>query len=221
VDGGRNIVIEQNLVHNDDLGIELASEHKDHVTSEVIARNNVVYSGNSAGMSIGGYGQARGGTDHCILFNNSLWNNDTKHTGSGEIQIQFHATHNRIVNNIAYAGPQSLLVNDFTHSAPHPAALDYNLYYAKIGADRAKFVWQRVDYKGFAYYRDGSDEDQHSNFANPQYLRLGKMPDLDIAGTSPAIDAGEVLDESIVGSDDFLGNPRIRDGTIDIGAYEK
>lgn len=221
VDGGRNIVIEQNLVHNADLGIELASEHRNHATSAVIARNNLVYSGNSAGISIGGYGAARGGTKHCTIANNTLWNNDTKSTGSGEFQVQFNATHNRILNNIAYAGPQGLLVNDFTTSTPDPAALDYNLYYAKAGAARAKFVWQRQRYTGFVNYRNGSGEDPHSLFANPDFVHLGNPPDLDIKSNSPAIGAGELLDENIVGSVDFLGDARIKDGAIDIGAYEK
>jgi hypothetical protein len=219
VDGGRNIVIEQNLVHNDDLGIELASEHKDHDTSEVIARNNVVYSGNSAGFSIGGYASRVGGTDHCIVANNTLWSNDTKRTGSGEFQIQFHATHNRYINNIAYAGPQGLLVNDFTASTPHPAALDYNLYFAK--ARKAVFVWQRARYVGYENYRSASGQDRHSPpFSDPHFVNLNK-PDLDIARTSPAIGAGEVLDESIIGTSDFLGNRRVKNSAVDIGAYER
>lgn len=221
VDGGRNITIEQNLVHNADLGIELASEHKGHVTSAVIARNNVIYSGNSAGISIGGYAANRGGTEHCIVVNNTLWNNDTKRTGSGEFQIQFHAAHNRFLNNIAYAGPQSLLVNDFTTSSSDPAALDTNLYFAKIGALKAKFVWQKTRYAGFTNYRKGSDEDGHSLFADPQFISLGTPPNLDIARTSPAIGAGDVLDKAIVGSNDFLGDARTRNGMIDIGAYER
>jgi hypothetical protein len=220
VDGGRNIVIEQNLVHNDDLGIELASEHKDHDTSEVIARNNVVYSGNSAGISIGGYANRVGGTDHCIVANNTLWNNDTKRTGSGEFQIQFHATHNRYINNIAFAGPQGLLVNDFTASTIHPAALDYNLYFTK--ASKAVFVWQHARYVGYENYRDASGQDRHSApFSDPQFVSLGNPPDLDITRTSPAIGAGEVLDESIIGTDDFLGNRRVKNNAIDIGAYER
>ncbi len=219
VDGGRNIVIEQNLVHNADLGIELASEHKDHVTSKVIARNNVAYSNNSAGISIGGYGAARGGTVHCTVVNNTLWNNDTKKTGSGEFQIQFNATHNSFINNIAYAGSQSLLVNDFTTSTPDPAALDYNLYFSK--AQKDIFIWQKTHYAGFANYQDGSGEDTNSFFADPKFLNLGKVPNLDISTTSPAIAAGEVLDESIVGSVDFLGDARLKDDAIDIGAYER
>src|SRR5438876_4393503 len=64
VDGGSQVVIERNLVHNVDIGIEMASEHQGHVTSFVIARNNLVYSSNSTGITIGGYASNVGGTDH-------------------------------------------------------------------------------------------------------------------------------------------------------------
>lgn len=222
VDGGRNIVIEQNLVHNDDLGIELASEHKNHATSEVTARNNVVYSGNSAGMSIGGYGRKRGGTDHCIVANNTLYNNDIRKTGSGEFQIQFHATHNRFINNIAYAGMQSLLVNDFTTSTSNPARLDYNLYFAKAGGRKAMFVWRRKRYIGYENYRDATGQDRNSPpFSDPRFVNPGTPAGLDIRRSSPAIGAGKVLDESIVGAHDFFGTKRIRNAAIDLGAFER
>jgi hypothetical protein len=38
VDGGTRILIEQNVMHDDDFGIELASEHKDRATSYITAR---------------------------------------------------------------------------------------------------------------------------------------------------------------------------------------
>ncbi len=55
VDGGTGIVIEQNLVHNTDIGIELASEHYGRRTSYVEANDNVIYYSNSVGVTIGGY----------------------------------------------------------------------------------------------------------------------------------------------------------------------
>src|SRR5437660_531651 len=89
VDGGSQVVIERNLIHHVDIGIEMASEHRGHVTSFVIARNNLVYSANSIGITIGGYASNVGGTDHCTIVNNTLFQNDTKNTGSGEFQIQY------------------------------------------------------------------------------------------------------------------------------------
>ncbi len=92
VDGGTRITIERNVVHNTDLNVELASEHSGKVTSYVTMRNNLIYQSNSVGVSIGGYDSRVGGTDHCTIVNNTLWDNDTKNTGSGEFQIQYYAT---------------------------------------------------------------------------------------------------------------------------------
>jgi len=54
VDGGTKILIERNLIHNADIGIEMASENPGRVTSFVTARENLIYFANSAGISIGG-----------------------------------------------------------------------------------------------------------------------------------------------------------------------
>ena len=179
VDGGTQITIEQNLVHDVDLGIELASEHKGHVTSYVIARNNVVYHDTSNGISIGGYGKRRGGSDHVTVVNNTLYDNDTKKTGSGECQIQWNATNNVFENNIAYASAQALMVHNYTPNAVAPAMLDDNLYFSPPGRARSVWQWNKTRYKGFTDYRAGSGQDAHSAFAD-RYLttwvrRLGWM----------------------------------------------
>lgn len=222
VDGGKDITIEQNLIHDVDLGIELASEHFGHVTSYVTARNNVVYSGNSAGISIGGYAASVGGTSHCTVVNNTLYDNDTEMTGSGEFQIQFHATNNIFENNILYAGPQNLLLNDFTKSTPDPAKVDYNLYFAAAGAAAGTWVWQTKTYIGYNQYRSATKLDAHSPpFSDPQFVSLAVPPDLDIPTTSPATGAGALLASAVTGSVDFAGNPRVQNGAINLGAYEQ
>jgi hypothetical protein len=213
VDGGTNIVIEQNRIHTVDLGIELASEHKTRTSSYVVARNNLVYNGNSAGISIGGYAASKGGTDHCAVVGNTLYQNDTKNTGSGELQIQYNATNNIIENNIAYAGAQGLLVNDFTTSTPAPATLDYNLYFSP---GTQKFDWQHHVYNSYASYLTASGMDADSPpFSDPQFTT-----DFGIAATSPAQQAGLVLGFT-GGPRDFAGNKRVVSGQTDIGAYEQ
>ncbi len=77
VDGGTRVLIEQNVMHDVDFGIELASEHKDRATSYITARNNLIYHSHTAGVSIGGYAPERGHTDHCTVVNNTLYENDT------------------------------------------------------------------------------------------------------------------------------------------------
>jgi len=100
VDGGTRILIERNVMHDVDFGIELASEHKDRATSYVTARNNLIYRGHTAGISIGGYAPDRGHTEHCTVVNNTLYDNDTSATGSGEFQMQWNMADEIFENNI-------------------------------------------------------------------------------------------------------------------------
>ena len=220
VDGGSQVIIERNLIHDVDIGIEMASEHQGHVTSFVIARNNLVYSANSTGITIGGYAPNVGGTDHCTIVNNTLFQNDTKNTGSGEFQIQNYATNNVFKNNIVYASSQGLFINNFTNTEPDPADVDYNLYYSLLNSSMAVFLWNGTNHTGFSSYQSATGKDSHSQYVDPQFLSL-TMPDLQIQLTSPAVNAGINLGTGVVGALDFAGNPRLHGTSIDIGAYQQ
>jgi hypothetical protein len=220
VDGGTNIVIERNTVHDTDLNVELASEHKGKLTDYITLRNNLIYHGNSNGISIGGYDSKRGGTDHCTIVNNTLYANDVKQTGSGEFQVQYYATNNVFKDNIVYAGAsQDLFFNNYTNSESNPVDVDYNLYYS-TDASNAQWIWNGKTYTGFTNYAKKTGKDPHSAFANPQFLSLS-TPNLDIGSGSPALNTGVVLGNSVNGTVDFAGNPRIVNGQINIGAYQQ
>jgi hypothetical protein len=220
VDGGTNIVVERNLIHNVDLGIEIASEHSGKTASDVTARNNLIYFGNSAGVSIGGYASGVGGTDHVTIVNNTLYKNDAKNTGSGEFQIQFHATNNIFQNNIVYAGGQGYVVNSYTKSTPNPAVLDYNLYFSTASAGSTTWLWVGKTYTGFTAFQTGSGQDSHSPYADPLFVN-GTTPDLHVQSASRAVNAGINLGAGVVGAVDFAGSPRVQGSNIDIGAYEQ
>src|SRR5450755_2658925 len=220
VDGGTRIVIERNRIYQVDLGIEMASEHSGKTTDNIIARNNLIYFGNSAGISIGGYASGVGGSNSITIVNNSLLYDDRKNTGSGVFQIQFHATNNVFKNNIAYATKQGLLINNFTKSEPNPADVDFNVYNSSVGAANAIFIWNGKTYTGFTAYRSGTGKDPNSLFTDPLYVSV-TTPDLRLAANSPAVNAGINLGSAIVGTVDFAGNPRVLGSNIDIGAYEQ
>src|SRR5580692_3754317 len=110
-DGCAYVIFERNTVYACDLNMEAASEHKGHSSSYVTIRNNVFYDANSNGVSIGGYSNTVGASDHVVIVNNTLYNNNTKNQGS-EFQIQYHsgnASGNIFENNIVYAGSQKRL----------------------------------------------------------------------------------------------------------------
>src|SRR5580693_7761543 len=129
VDGGTRILIEQNVMHDVDFGIELASEHKDRATSYITARNNLIYHCHTAGVSIGGYAPERGHTEHSNVVNNTLYENDTSATGSGEFQMQWNMADNIFANNIVCAGPRCLMTVNKSQvgGKKPPVAIDHNL----------------------------------------------------------------------------------------------
>ena len=218
-DGCAFVTIEDNLIHNVDYGIEVASEHKicqstgtEYSSNGTIGkgtdpcngryvtvRNNVVYDSNACGISIGGYSANVGGTANAVIVNNTLYNNNTQNQ-AGEFQIQYHsgqAQGNIFENNIVNAGKQNVWINSFVkptsqYPAP-PATLNWNLYYSAAGYVKGtSIVWAGVSsYKTFAAYQSASGEDAHSLNANPLFVNVGATPpDFDIAATSPAVNAG-------------------------------
>jgi hypothetical protein len=218
-DGCAFVTFENNLVHNVDYGIELASEHKicQSTGTEysptgtigtgtypcngryVTVRNNVVYDSNACGVSIGGYSNGVGGSANVVIVNNTLYNNNTQNQAA-EFQIQYHsgeAQGNIFENNVVYAGSQNVWINSFvkpTSSYPAPpATLNWNLYYSAAGYVKGtSIVWGGVSsYKTFAAYQSTTGEDTDSLDANPSFVDLsGTPPDFDITAASAAVAAG-------------------------------
>jgi len=219
VDGGTRILIEQNVMHDDDFGIELASEHKDRATSYILARNNLIYHCHTAGVSIGGYDPERGHTDHSTVVNNTLYENDTSGTGSGEFQMQWHMADNVFANNIVYAGAHCLIaVNKSQVEKNHPpVAIDHNLYYCASGAKASTWAEVSGAVTGFDKYVESTGNDRHSRFLDPQFVDVAK--DFHLRSDSPAIAAG-MLDGVPVGELDLEGSTRVKSGKIDIGCYQ-
>ena len=237
-DGCEYVVFERNTIYACDLNMEAASEHKGHDASYVTIRNNVFYDANTVGISIGGYSSGVGGSDHVVIVNNTLYNNNTKNQGA-EFQIQFHSgskSGNIFENNIVYAGPQNVWIYSFvrgttTYPAP-PAALDWNLYYSKAGyVSGTSIDWAaKSAYKTFAVYQSDAAEDADSQVANPEFISVGS--NFNLQSSSPATNAGGTsltcavgycgLSTSIYGTLDYAGNPRVNSsGQISIGAYEQ
>jgi hypothetical protein len=220
VDGGTRVVIEQNVIHDVDFGIELASEHKDRATSYITARNNLIYHCHTAGVSIGGYAPERGHTEHCIVVNNTLYENDMSGTGSGELQMQWNMADNIFANNIVYAGPRCLisLNRSQVDKKQPPASIDHNLYYCASGSNTSTWIGSPETVTGFDKYVASTGNDQHSRFLDPHFVDASK--DFHLRSDSAAIAAG-TTDGVPVGELDLEGSPRVKSAKIDIGCYQR
>lgn len=221
IDGGKDIIIERNLSHHCDLGMEVACEHSGKTTSGVTVRDNIIYMCNVTGIAIGGYSEKVGSVLNCLIQHNTLFSNDTTESGNGELMIQV-GHDNTISNNIIYCSDQNVVFSNFFGSSyTYDFTFEYNLYFAPGGTDNCTFVWQDTTYTGFTNYQSGTSLDSTSMFGDPIFVDdSGTSPNLHLQSSSPAINAGDPSFTTASGETDYDGNDRIIDGRTDCGAYE-
>ncbi|GAA0909640.1 hypothetical protein GCM10009552_20550 [Rothia nasimurium] len=219
VDGGAFITIERNSIRTSDIGIELASERDGKITSNIVARNNVLRDNIVTGMSIGGYKLKAGGTTYSSVINNTFVNNDTSMSGSGEFQIQFHAEDNLVANNIFYANKQGLFLNSIDPNGPTPARFENNVYFTTGGTSKATWKWHNVNSRSLEDFQNKSGA-VRGLMADPLFVNTGKYP-LRISANSRAVAYG--LNKGLVleGPQDQSGASRLsQDGSLDVGALQ-
>lgn len=90
VDGGKQVFIQNNIVTNNDIGIEVASENFQKLTEEVWIESNTVTNSTYAGIAVGGYDERRGGVRQITLVNNTVTNNDLGKQQGGQLLLQFN-----------------------------------------------------------------------------------------------------------------------------------
>jgi Divergent InlB B-repeat domain/Right handed beta helix region len=221
VDGGRDIIIENNLIYQCDIGIEVGCEHKNKLVENITVRNNLIFRNYVTGIGLGGYANNRGIVKNSSFEHNTLFDNDTTNSGTGELMIQ-RANNNQIKNNIIYASAQNILItNYFTSDYSYNNTFDYNIYYTLGGEGACIVVWQNREYSTFTAYRAASSQDANTVFADPRFADiLSTPPNLHLQLDSSAIDAGDPNFIPGVDETDYDGSSRIINSRTDFGAYE-
>ncbi|WP_391572646.1 hypothetical protein [Cohnella sp.] len=217
VDGGTNIIVENNEVYNSNFGVELASEQNGQATSNVILRNNYLHHNHGAGLIMGGSGTSNGGASNNLIVNNTLYMNDALDQGYGEVTLQNYNFNNIYVNNILYTFPKkSFIRKSGTNGGGN--VIDNNLYYRTDGINSASWRFDGVSYKTWDEFKRATGFDQNSIFADPAFVDIGSN-NFRLLERSLAIDKGS-LQYSGDMSLDYYSQPRITGGSVDIGAAE-
>ncbi|HEY6303291.1 MAG TPA: hypothetical protein VIX14_09515 [Terriglobales bacterium] len=198
----------------------------------------------------GGHSNGGGSSYRDVFVNNTLYNNATQpgnyseggSTAEFQIQNQVGSAQGDIFeNNLVYAGTFNTWIYSYApfsqaYPAP-PATLNWNLYHSDAGYVEGTSIWwgNVSSYTSFANWQTASGEDANSLNADPLFVNLrAAPPNFDTIPSSPAIAAGSTSlpcsvgwcdpdgssPDSIYGSTDFIGNPRITGSSIDIGAYQ-
>lgn len=224
VDGGHGILIERNIVHHADIGIELGAEQPiaqvpESSTFDNIVRDNLVYRNQRTGIAFGGYANNRGWAHDNVISNNTLFGNDTAGTGSGEIYIQ-KSKDNTIRENVLVAGNLLVFANYFNPANSFSNTTTHNLVFAN-GIDLPEFVWQNSFFVGLDAFRTATGQGSGSVTGDPLFLDPGSLiPDLHVSPGSPAVDAGDPVQLPAPGEADLDGRPRLAGAALDLGAYE-
>ncbi|PER50498.1 DUF5123 domain-containing protein [Bacillus thuringiensis] len=170
VDGGKNIVIEQNQSYENDLGIEVASEHAGKSASQITVRDNTISNNIMSGIAIGGYDSKQGYAENNTIMNNVIYKNDTKDQESGQIELNYDTRNNVITNNQIYASNSRIFIsNNFNRNTGNK--LDYNHYYGEFDQNNGLWQWKRKTYKGFLTYQASMNQE-----GNEQHSIFSKLP---------------------------------------------
>ena len=221
VDGGASVVIERNIVHDCDIGIEVASEWDGKSAANVTVRNNFIYRNFTGGIFAGGYAADRGGARNCRFIGNTLFSNDTARSYSGEICLQFHVLNCAFENNLVYAlrneGGTAVFVGGpgGAGSAPSNTTFDCNLYFSRAAS--SSWTWGNAESSSFSQWTSRG-HDANGIFGRNPLLVAPSQGNLHIADDSPARDRGHTRTD--VGAVDVDGQARVVGAAVDIGADE-
>lgn len=157
VDGGRDIIIEENTIYQSDIGIEATSEHEGKYAENIEIRNNNIYENFYTGIAIGGYDEERGGTTNSYISKNKLYRNDTKGLDGGQLMIQHDVTNNTIEKNILTAGPSRIFITNYFTSNENNQLSD-NVFHIEDG-EEGIWVWKDEEYTSLKAFKATSNSD--------------------------------------------------------------
>jgi hypothetical protein len=212
VDGGKDIVIENNISTGNDLGIEIGAENAGIVTSGIVVRNNLIYKNQKTGLVFGGFESDRGRVRECFFVSNTLWKNNQLKDGYAELEISF-ASNNVVAGNIFFAGSEGLLL--YSEAGGAANQLDHNVWFGPSNVD---FTWNGTAYDSFTAFQTGAGLEANGRFANPLFVNP-KLGDFHLQAGSPALDTGST-NPAWFAPQDFDGRARPQGPLADAGAFE-
>ncbi len=169
VDGGKTLVIENNIAYHNGYGIEVGCENIGKITDGIIVRNNIIYDNQISGIALGGfaYPSGSGKVINSSIRNNTCYFNDYSNSGNGELYLSY-SENSVIENNIFYTNAQNTLT--YADLTQPTLTFNYNTIYCVTGASGLLNNWNGTAYTGFSAFVTGSATNLNSTFNNPLFV---------------------------------------------------
>jgi len=219
VDGGKDLIIENNVTYKNGYGIEVGCENSGKTTSNIIIRNNLIYNNVTAGLSLGGFDYPNSGkVVDCSVTGNTFYQNDSSNSFLGEFYLSY-SENCIITSNIIYLNSNNTFA--YTELSQPNIVVDYNNIFLDTGAANFEVSWNGTFYFGYANYLNGTGNDANSIFGDPLFLDENILnPDLHLQIGSAAIDNGDPTYVPDATEVDLDGHVRINNTIMDCGADE-
>ncbi len=219
VDGGKSILIENNLVRDGDYGIEISAENDKPTiafeTQDITVRNNLIFNCRSAGLKIGNY---KGKLQNALVANNTCFYNNRGGKRDGDVSgtsrnvapwaelVIDNMQDVKINSNIFYARTSNTaMINSDGNALITNLIMNYNLWNNKNNAAGTGLTFQfkinsvNYNYTSYSAYKTSNtlNFDKQSNYGNPNFVNEGIVdnnsvdPDLHIQTGSIAIAGGD------------------------------
>ncbi len=219
IDGGQDILIENNRIINNVVGIGIGCEEiRAKKSRNIVIRNNVLINNSNAIWTGNSPSAIRnrppGAVDSIFIYNNTLVNGE-----GGLLRFENSAASNIFVfNNIFWRQPDQ--AGGYMIKADNPDIsnfiLNYNFYYTGSASVPDVFFYGGRSYKTLSLFQSNTGNEANGRWVDP----LFESPpfDIELKNGSPAIDAGIALEKVPT---DIKGVKRPSGLGTDIGAYEK
>jgi hypothetical protein len=219
VDGGKNIVIENNISYHNGYGIEINCANVGKTTDSITVRNNIFYDNEISALALGAYDYPNGSgkVTNSIFCNNTCYYNDYLNSGTGEINLAY-SENTVIENNIFYVSTQGILA--YAGLTQPGITFNYNDFFAQSGNSNFTCNWNGNTYTTYAEFVSGTGTNANSIFSDPQFVNANvSNPDFHIEANSPCINAGNPNYKAATGETDIDNEVRTN-GIVDCGADE-
>ncbi len=219
VDGGRSVLIENNLIRDGDYGIEISAENDKSTiafeTQDITVRNNLIYNCRSVGLKIGNY---KGKLQNALVSGNTCFYNNRGGRRDGDVNgtsrlvsawaelVIDNMEDVKINGNIFYArSSNTAMINSDGNALITNLSMNYNLWYNKNNATGTGLTFQykinstNYNYNSYTNYKTNNtlNFDKQSKYGNPSFVNENISgnntinPDLHIQSSSIAIAGGD------------------------------